>query len=336
MTPTTNHADVLIVGGGLAGLVAAKTLQEQGKSVIVLDKGRSVGGRLATRRIGAGLADHGAQFFTVRTPEFQHLVDQWIIAKLVYMWSMGWSDGSLEGVTYDGHPRYASYGGMNAIAKEIEKSLKDVRVDVLVKAVRAIGTGWQVEDQAGNTYTGHALILTPPAPQSLALVAAGSVRLSDQDQAALEAIQYAPCLTGIFLMENDTPLPAPGAVQRRSAPISWIANNKQKGISDGATVITVQADGSYSAQLWNDPDPRILNALRTDLLVWLPENHTIVEEQLKRWRYAQPTVLHPEPYLLAAGLPPLVFAGDGFGSARVEGAALSGLAAAAALKDLQP
>ncbi|MBC8170952.1 MAG: NAD(P)-binding protein, partial [Anaerolineae bacterium] len=205
MTPTTNHADVLIVGGGLAGLVAAKMLQAQGKSVIVLDKGRSVGGRLATRRVGAGLADHGAQFFTVRSPEFQQLVDPWIEEKLVYLWSMGWSDGSLEGVSYDGHPRYATHGGMNAIASRLAKDLKDVRVDVLIKSVRTVGTGWLIADQAGNEYTGHALVLTPPVPQSLALVAEGGVPLSEADKAALEAIQYAPCLTGIFLMAEDTP-----------------------------------------------------------------------------------------------------------------------------------
>ncbi|MEZ4673324.1 MAG: hypothetical protein R2932_03665 [Caldilineaceae bacterium] len=48
--------------------------------------------------------------------------------------------------------------------------------------------------------------------------------------------------------------------------------------------------------------------------------------QLKRWRYALPTVIHPERYLLAQGRPPLLFGGDAFGHPRVEGAKLSGLA----------
>ena len=60
----------VVVGAGLSGLVAAQTLQQDGHEVLVLDKGRSVGGRLATRRIGNATFDHGAQFFTVRNNAF--------------------------------------------------------------------------------------------------------------------------------------------------------------------------------------------------------------------------------------------------------------------------
>ncbi|MFN5604922.1 MAG: FAD-dependent oxidoreductase, partial [Actinomycetes bacterium] len=41
----------VVVGAGLSGLMAARTLASRGWSVVVLDKGRGVGGRMATRRI---------------------------------------------------------------------------------------------------------------------------------------------------------------------------------------------------------------------------------------------------------------------------------------------
>lgn len=65
----------LVVGEGLTDLVAATILEREGLQVTVLDKGRGIGGRLATRCIrghapGESVFDCGAQFFTVRAPVF--------------------------------------------------------------------------------------------------------------------------------------------------------------------------------------------------------------------------------------------------------------------------
>jgi hypothetical protein len=65
-----------------------------------------------------------------------------------------------------------------------------------------------------------------------------------------------------------------------------------------------------------------------DLRPFLSKNSTIKAHHIHRWRYALPIVIHPQRTLLADGLPPLAFAGDAFNGPRVEGAALSGLAAA--------
>jgi renalase len=147
--------DVLVVGAGLSGLMAARALQERGLRVTLVDKGQSVGGRLATRRVGPGRADHGAQFFTARTPEFQSRVDAWAAAGLVYRWSTGWARGSLDAAPPDGHARYAARGGMNALAKHLAGGL-DVRVRTRLPRIRATDGGWAAEDEGGGP--------TPPAP----------------------------------------------------------------------------------------------------------------------------------------------------------------------------
>ena len=46
---------------------------------------------MATRRIGAATFDHGAQFFTVRTPAFRHRVDDWSDRGLVTVWNHGFA-----------------------------------------------------------------------------------------------------------------------------------------------------------------------------------------------------------------------------------------------------
>jgi predicted NAD/FAD-dependent oxidoreductase len=57
----------------------------------------------------------------------------------------------------------------------------------------------------------------------------------------------------------------------------------------------------------------------------------VLEAQLKRWRFATPRTIWPQRWWQPDDGSPLVLAGDAFDGPRVEGAALSGIAAATAL-----
>ena len=81
MDATEQTTDVLVIGAGMAGLIAAAELRRAGRRVLVLDKSRGGGGRLASRRIDGATFDHGAQFITTRDPRFADLIEQ------------GWCDG---------------------------------------------------------------------------------------------------------------------------------------------------------------------------------------------------------------------------------------------------
>ncbi len=50
----------VIIGAGLSGLLCGKRLAEAGHSVLILDKGRNIGGRLSTRRTDGAVFHHGA------------------------------------------------------------------------------------------------------------------------------------------------------------------------------------------------------------------------------------------------------------------------------------
>ncbi|WP_420630976.1 NAD(P)/FAD-dependent oxidoreductase [Candidatus Leptofilum sp.] len=320
--------DVLVVGAGLAGLMAANVQQNAGKSVVVVEKAQGVGGRLATWRLGPGRGDYGAQFFTVREPQFRQFVDEWQQAGLVFEWSRGWADGSAVATNQgDGYPRYAITGGMTAVAKHLAANLT-VHNQTRLTQIQVVGDGWEVTVADGRSYKAHALLLTPPVPQSLALLDAGNVPLAAADRAVLEKISYAPCLSGMFWVEGDVSLPEPGGLQRPEATLSWLADNQRKGISPEAQILTAHANPTVS-QLWYEaPKGELVGIFMRALRPFLSKNSTIQEYHIHKWRYALPTTLHPERTLLAAGLPPLAFAGDAFNGPRVEGAALSGLAVA--------
>ena len=63
---SSGEYDIIVVGAGIAGLMASGYLIKAGYRVAVLEKARGVGGRMATRRIGEAVCDHGAQYFSVK------------------------------------------------------------------------------------------------------------------------------------------------------------------------------------------------------------------------------------------------------------------------------
>ena len=317
--------DVIIVGAGLSGLIAGQMLQDAGLKITIVDKGRSVGGRLATRRIAEGRADHGAQFFTVRDERFQSVVTKWLADDLVYQWATGWTDGSADYSHKDGHPRYAVQGGMNALAKYLAETIDDIRVNIKVDSIKQLNDGWQHIDEDGQVYQSHILLLTPPVPQSLVLLQAGNVKLHPADHQALTKIKYGECLCGLFELNGDFTLPEPGAVQNHDETFYWLADNQHKGISK-TQILTVHANPDYSHAHYDAPVEDVLADMRERLNTF--GEVTIISQQLKKWRYAIPLAMHDEPCLVAQDVPTLVFAGDAFGGqARVEGAFLSGLSA---------
>jgi hypothetical protein len=325
-------ADILIIGAGLSGLVAANTLQNKGFTVTVLEKEPLPGGQMATARIGDGLADYGAQFFTCRTKIFQQQVDLWLESGLVYVWSDEWSDGSIKRTTANGQPRYAVNGGMIQLMKQLTDKLDDVRAGITVRAVQWQDDNWLVIDKSNRVFSSRMLILTPPVPQSLALVK--DVPLNEVDRSELDRIYYSPCLCGLFTIEGESQLPPSGAVQNFDRDVYWIADNQIKGISPEERVITVHVNKRYSEQHFNDSEGEILAFLRAELQPYLKSDAIIKRQELKKWRYSTPMTTYPLDILKATGIP-LIFAGAAFGGrGRIEGAYLSGLAAGRATIDL--
>ena len=311
----------------MSGLLAAGELRDSGWRVTVLDKGRGVGGRMATRRVGGSNFDHGAQFFTVRGDRFGKLVEGWLSAGVVKEWTRGFADAGGER-DEDGHPRYRGSEGMTSIPKYLARDL-DVRTGERVVEVNLRDGLWEVVTDSGMRVEGATLLLTAPVPQSLALASSGNFDLPDETRRELEEVSYDPCLALMALLDGPGVVPEPGGMQIKGEPLDWIGDNRQKGISE-ANGITIHGGPGWSREHYDEPEEqasRELLALASEQLGESLENR-VRETSLARWRYSWVTNAHPDPYLLVNEDPPLLFAGDAFGQPKVEGASLSGLAAA--------
>ena len=67
--------DVAIIGAGLAGLTCAQQLHQVGYQVVIIEKSRGVGGRVATRRLQDTRADHGVRYLEPQGKLLQQLID---------------------------------------------------------------------------------------------------------------------------------------------------------------------------------------------------------------------------------------------------------------------
>ena len=319
----------LIIGAGISGLMAGITLSSSGYPVTILEKSNGVGGRMATRRFKGGVFDHGAQFFTARDPQFQKLVDGLENEGIVRQWSQGFPESGAM-TRADGHPRYMGVGGMTSIAKKLSQDL-EVHLQTAAMAISFDGEFWHIQTIDGRTYNGDCLILTAPIPQSLSLLKAGEVSLAKREAKQLQTVQYYSCLAVLVLLDGPSQIPYPGGMKFESGPIQWLGDNTQKGISPKMTAVTIHASADFSQQNFEMNSEQIAESLITAAKPWLGGG--IQDWQLHKWRYSQPLHTYPERFLKIPDYPSLLFAGDAFGGPRVEGAALSGIAAALSLME---
>lgn len=325
MHTTQNSVDILIVGAGMAGLTAASDLREAGRHVLVIDKGRGVGGRLATRRIEQAAFDHGAQFMTARDPRFIAAIEAWRDKGVVEEWFRNPAHSA------EGHPRWRGAPAMTAVAKHLSRDVP-LRLGTRVVAVRRATTGWLVVLEDAETVLANAVVLTPPVPQSLALLDAGAVGLQPAIRARLENLEYERCLAVMAVLAAPTRIPYPGGLSPAEGPIAWIADNQMKGVS-AVPAVTLHATAAYSLEYWERDRHASGLALLQAAAHWL-EIDDVTEFQVHGWRYSKPIHIDAGPCMVVSESPPLIVAGDAFAGARVEGAALSGWAAADALSEM--
>jgi predicted NAD/FAD-dependent oxidoreductase len=172
------------------------------------------------------------------------------------------------------------------------------------------------------------VVLTPPVPQSLAMLDAGGIVLTPELRTRLAAIEYERCLAVMAVLDGPSRIPPPGGLAPAEGPIAWIADNQLKGISVEPAV-TIHATHTFSLEHWDRDRQESGRALLDAAEQLLGAG--IKTFQVHGWRYSKPMRVDEEPCVLMSQSPPLVLAGDAFAGPRVEGAALSGIAAAEAI-----
>ena len=328
---SNNEFDVVVVGAGMAGIAAAAQAGAYGLQVCVLEKSLSPGGRMATRNKPDGCWDHGAQYFTARSPAFRAQVQHWVDDGLVVAWRepVAVWDGEQLSVSRS-RERYVGVPQMKAPLINMAAAL-NIFYNTQVTQVSSEKGSWIIATQQSQ-WRAKKLILALPAPQSQALVAEGSAAHSLASAAIME-----PCWALMLEVERPLHLPFAGAFVNEGL-LSWVAHNNSKPERVAGEHYVLHATAEWSrANLEASPEwiqTAMLEEFVRLLSFWLPGQllPQVHLRYLHRWRYAR--AMSQESAIVSAWPEQgFALAGDWLMDGRIEGAYCSGISAANALQD---
>lgn len=275
-----------IVGAGICGLSAARTLHAHGNEVVVFEKSRGVGGRVATRRSEGFVWDTGATSIAPRGRSVAKVIAEELptedlveVTRPIYVH---------EGLRVSpGRPnpvgsRFTYRTGNSTLAKLLAVGL-DVRLETTVDAVEPDGTGYRI---LGERF--DAVILTPPVPQTtLLLWGLGESR-------ALASATYRACLSvnlGFLQPPPDVPYHAIIDFERRH-PLAWLSVESLKSpdrAPEGGVAFGAQLSPAFSRDQYSRPDEELISAVLEFLeRLYGPVYTAPAASTVMRWKYAQP------------------------------------------------
>lgn len=302
--------DVAIVGAGMAGLGAARSLALSGHSVLLIEKSPALGGRVATRRVANCILDHGAQNLKPGDSALRHLMlEELPTDELVQIEApvrLYRSDGQIlpPDPEHDSEPRYAYRQGTTTLPKLIMQELiqqkVSVRYETRVYCIEEAPDRVTLRDDTGQEITqGRVAIVSAPAPQTADLLAESALHMLSCSETldrvrSLRNVEYSSCLS--VLLGYAPPAPPPPAyallAEDRTSSLLWLAFEQTKGFErapNGEALLIAQLGPLFSKFCMHEEDEmvvgRTLNELRSlfadlyDSPLWW---------QVKRWKYSQP------------------------------------------------
>ncbi|ANM28996.1 hypothetical protein ABI59_04370 [Acidobacteria bacterium Mor1] len=283
--------ETLIVGAGIAGLACARRLQEAGQSTMVVDKGRGVGGRCATRRVDGQSVDHGPAFLHGSAPGFVSALRE-TPGRRLEPWPAkvhGSGRPCQPSAFAPGQVRLAFGDGVNAFAKHLARDL-DVERECRVDALAFDGDRFRVVTADGERRP-STLILSLPLEQTRGLLdtlGEDSPEIRGVRQ-LLSMVSTVPSLTILSGYAADQAAPDWDVCYPEDSPVlQMIAHDSAKRATPRSHVLVAQAHPRWSRrELENDPDGwKQAMLVELERVTGLPESSRLWC-QAHRWRYAR-------------------------------------------------
>ena len=316
------NKNIAIIGAGLSGVVLARKLAEN-NDVTIFEKARGVGGRMATRRAGDFNFDHGTQYFTAKTPQFQEFCKQMQSDGIIELWNPKFAeiDGTKTTRTYlfnETIPHFVATPHMNSICKHFAKNL-NVAVEAKIEKISFQNEKWLLEDANAKEYSNFdLLILAIPSHQVMELLPQNFAHYQE-----IANIKMQGCFTLMLGFNKEIPMDFEAGIIKNSI-LSWVASNGSKPQRAGQFALVVHSSNNWAEENIEGDQEKIKAQMMEEVKKIVPFENTDIEySAMHRWRYANSPKRNAEKSYFDPNLN-LGICGDYLIGGRVENAFLSG------------
>lgn len=313
---------VAVIGAGISGLACARQLADAGCAVTVFDKGRGLGGRLATRRVDGLQFDHGAQYATARDVAFRDALDVLADAATVAPWHAAWAMLGEAGVSRaaPSETRWVGTPGMSALVRPLAYGLDVRRATRIAALAHDDDEGWLLTDGDAVAHGPYdRLVITAPAPQARELLGPYARRFPQMD-----GVRYAPCWAVMAAWNQPLPLPFDGAwVEDAVLGLAARDASKPERPPGSPDCWVLHATPAWSRGTLEDPPDAVAARVLDRFLALTGVSESVMHLSAHRWRHALVEQAAGVPYLIDPALG-LALAGDWCLGPRIELAFLSG------------
>ncbi len=228
--------ETIIIGAGICGLSLAQYFHGK-RQFLILEKSKTVGGRMATRRDLPARYDHGAQFIKAGGA-FQSFWQAELSSKPgFHLWFQ------------DEVNRFAFKTGINILAKELAANFP-IEFDKKVLTVQKKESRFHLYCEDQTEYLCDEIIMTTPLPQSLDILKKSGLAYDKE----LDQIHYAKAL--VALLQPKAQFEEHFAnfknIENATTGIFSISNQQSKQVSD-VIALTAVANPSLAKTISINP-----------------------------------------------------------------------------------
>lgn len=324
-----------IIGASFSGLIAGTRLAKAGHDVTIIERNRTLGGRLASAELDGITLDYGLSHFTAETNTFRDFIEELGEKEEIVEWAEEFKlfDGE-ELLEEDPNAapltKYALTNGMGAIADYLSRWV-DIKSQETAGGLTYIGPdrgkkrSWMINLTDVNVFECDAVIIAAPAPEAY-----GVLQTAQDETAARKIIRV---IDEVFYDDTislaatyDREAPDWKGIKCEEQAIKWIGNETSKrGVTNKTGLVFHSTDRFFNQhEKTNDEEvTKIILEQASDLLgPWVFQP---TATKLHRWNFFQ--VRNPiDEYFMELEMidAPLALIGDYFGGKSLENAYLSG------------